>query len=396
MSKYDDIMRTGDPVDGDSPVVPRSFTDAFERDGVTIELAREKAALYRELHHVADIYDHAEQRRRADLARSLWGEDSTEGHPDVFYLNTSDGIETLYSQCDVAGKRVLTIGGSGDAWQVFLLKGALEIQVYDISLPGVLWNDIKDTALRTLTFKHYQQIFSLEGWDEARSGKLWLNLPLYKYLRSHISPQAKTFFDTLCNFPKGDSLVLAHPNKQFCRYRGYGEQKENGSTMVGYLQTVGTIVKDEESYNSLQTRAQETPINIRRRDIATYLQEENVPEVIFLSNIYYDEFETVKLALKFFEIGSQRVIMTMVPNVIVTLKNTDGSLTMYPMESAKGKKNEYGEKDFLDVPVGTAIYLDGIKTRFLGCDPRVSCSVMLELRREDIEVVSAPSEVKDS
>lgn len=383
MPKHDDINHGGDQIYGDSPVI-RSFVETFERDGVTVELAREKAALYRELHGAADIDNHAESRRRANLATSLWGKDSIEGHPDVFYLNTSDGIETLYAQCDVAGKKVLTVAGSGDVWQVFLLKGAAQLEICDISLPGVLWNEIKDVALRMLTFKQYQKMFSLDGWNEGRSGKVWLDFPLYARLRSRLSPQAKIFFDTLCNFPKGDKRVLSHPNRLFCRYRGgFDERKEDESPTMRYLQTVGTIIRDEASYNALQDLAVRTPFVIRRKDITSYLQEEDIPDVVYLSNIYYDEFETVKLALQFLEIGAQRVIMTIVPDAIVTFKNTDESLTMCPEEDAKGKKNEYEEKDFVSVPVGTVIYLEDIKTRFLGCDPRVSCSVMLELRRED-------------
>ena len=383
MSQYDSPIGGSDPEARNSVDVRQSFAENFERDGVTIELAREKATLYRELHHISDIGNVEEQSRRTHRAASLWGETTSEGHPDVLYLNTSDGIETLYAQCDVAGKRVLAIGGSGDVWQMFLLKGASEIEICDISLPGVLWNELKYTALRNFTWEQYQQMCFMEEWDEGRSGRKWLDLSLYNSLRPKLSPQAQTFFDTLCNFPQGDEEVLAHPNAMFLRWRGFIDgRKKDGSDTFGYLQTIGGVVDDEESYAMLRGRAEQTPMHIRRKDITSYLASENIPAVVYVSNVYYNEFETAQLALDFLKAGAERVYMTMVPYDITVSKNADGSLTIIPESGKREKKNKYSKyekRDFIGLPVGTTIYVDDIKTRFLGSDIRVSCSVMLEV-----------------
>jgi hypothetical protein len=91
---------------------------------------------------------------------------ATNGHIDVLYINSSDPLKILREQCQVQGKRVLTVAGSGEQLPLFTLAGAEAVQAFDVSWISALWGELKLRAYQILSFD--ELVTCLQAWREAK------------------------------------------------------------------------------------------------------------------------------------------------------------------------------------------------------------------------------------
>lgn len=369
----------------------------FFADGLSVELAGAKAELYRRLH--ADF----------EKADELWDPDPSaadphvedklaEMHRNAFYLNTSDAIQVLADKAKVAKEDVLTIAGGGDFTQLFLFKGAKHVEVCDISLPGILYNELKLAGLRTLSFEDYQKFFRL-----SRPGGRgnWIDVPLYEKLRSSLSQQAIVFFDTLINFPEVDEKIITHPDPNFIRTRRTRTVNEDEDD---YLQTVGSIIKTRAEYGSLQKSARETPVDLHWRSIADYGEKYPVSKAVYLSNVGYEPAFTAALAQKMIKAGAEHVYFSMSSQRCNMSETSQNEFTLYSRFSSDKHKENFtdglpvlprsmqGDKisrnfkeaywqERLKEPI--MLVINSINARLLGWKPTVEFDLIAEIRKED-------------
>ncbi len=264
----------------------------YEQDGLTLEYVREKATLLKDWHlpeRRESRYDFFNPISLVDFQTSTPEEIADaflREHENVFYTSSSDAIEYL-ELAHVQGERLVTVAASGDATLALLRQSPASIEMCDVSVPGIFFNELKLLALRTLNYEDFQKMFYTR-WTRPS-----FDIDLYQQLQSQLSVQARTFFDELLGAPTYDSDAAMRPSPSFARSRAKS--------------IIGDVVKTEDEYQKLQKQAQQTRIILRRISIEQELQNKNV-DVVYLSNVGYEPEVTGKIAKAFLKRGTKRVI----------------------------------------------------------------------------------------
>lgn len=284
----------------------------------------------------------------------------TDDHFYTFYLNASDPLSLLEKHINVEGEHVLTVGSNGDFAKILIEKGAKQVDVFDISLPGVFYNELGLVALQELDFEMYRMC--MNGWKNQNPwepySRSMFHEALYHVLRGFLSEQARVYFDTLITCPE----LFAE------RFFDFGQRREHQlprkmttSESAQYVTVIGDIIKDEEEYKKLQRKARETPVsfswasaNAMVKNIAQangthdefindvlkseklfspeYTERFSQIDTVYLSNVAYEPEKQIVLAKHFLKAGVARVIMTMRANewawFFGEIKNTYMGLTL--------------------------------------------------------------------
>lgn len=377
-------------------------SNLFLKDKITPKRAREKAV---ELYILNDL--ERARLKEADLTQPekdrLWKimDDITyptdpaasrKAHDYMFYLNTSDAIEQIETRINFPTKNVLTIGGSGDFAQLFLRTGSKHIEVCDVSMPGLFWNELKMAALRKLRFDDYQSFFDLENEDS------WFHPFLYRIIKKELSTQAQEFFHSWIEHSKDDPDFF--DRKPF--FLQTREMWSPGGDQ--YIQTVGSIVKTESAYCGLQKTAERTSVHFRHQDVSHFLRSAKKFDTVYLSNVGYEPEVTSKLAADFLRAGSSRVFFSLSPHRGSTFLQEEGKVMRFI--PAQEKPTRHDEKTILDfrlqsIPPTTkekamaeriqALVKDGdckilmpsLEGRVLGWDQRIEFGMIVEATKNN-------------
>ncbi|MBU1034726.1 MAG: hypothetical protein ABH861_03050 [Patescibacteria group bacterium] len=304
----------------DSEIKARS--DRYEAQGITVEFAHELVELVEEKHGKGEY-------------KGLSGQE----HLEVFYLNFSDAIELLEKHLDVRGEHVITVGGNSDFAKIFLEKGAQKIDIFDISLPAVFYNELCIVALKELNLEGYKDFVNFWKMNEGRKWEDRLDFlsvfdaRIYKALRVFLSEQARTYFDEL----------IQHPDlfQERGEYYGSFVQTRRENTSGGKEFTViGDLIKDVSTYADLQEKARNADVSFTWASVnamAEYVARANgvddyhalgsagrealFPEhiarrfagvdTVYISNIDYHPKLQIRLAKLFLQAGVGRVLLAM-------------------------------------------------------------------------------------
>ncbi len=227
----------------------------------------------------------------------------------------------------------------------------------DISMPGVLFNDFKLSALRNLTFQQYQRAFFLRdsASEEAHS---WLNLipkpSDFPALKGQVSRQTLTFFDTLSSHLSEHGIKRIDP--MLARYRKSRFQFDH------FPQVIGDIVGTETQYNELRQKALRTPVAIHLRDIASYLKTAREFDVVYLSNVCYQPELSAKLAGDFVSAGAQIAYTAINPMWLNFEKQFEA------LSNLQARLRE--DRCFIEIA--------GLRAEILGWEPRVEFGLLLK------------------
>lgn len=180
------------------------------------------------------------------------------------YAYTNENLENFYNspEIDVRGKRVLTVGSSGDQAFNAIYHGAKAVDIVDMNIMTKLFVDLKTAMIKNLTFDEFSK-FS-EGYVD--------NFEDYYPKISHDLPKnTQLFFDQI--MIDGVSPWL----KNFIRETGI----RSGKNSVFY--------KDEEAYYDLQDKLLDGDydLNIIVGDLRKFVNvTEGKYDLILLSNIF--------------------------------------------------------------------------------------------------------------
>lgn len=242
-----------------------------------------------------------EYLRRASESQKLG---ATSNQDLSFYLNSSDSLVSL-SDLDQAGKKIMTVSGSGEFAHVFIQNGATEIFSFDISPAAAFNAELRHVALCNLNMNQYIQLF--EGWTKSRGeDRVLYNQEIYKEIKNRLSNEAQLYFEQLFENP----VLMEYGNNTwggFARARYNKEYKHN--------RFVGDIITTEEEYLELQKKAKKVKFTQVISD-ATKMEDliRNLdPDQIYQSNVGYRFESIVNIAHENAMIGNRNVVCTVSP-----------------------------------------------------------------------------------
>lgn len=185
------------------------------------------------------------------------------------YNMTTENIHGFLSTQNLKGKRVLTVAGSGDQRLTSYLLGASDVICFDINPLVEFQLDLKDTAIKELSFEEFIRFFGLNNKKNIGDG--FLHPMIFDKLKYLLDKDTNAFFDFIINdFPY-------NPRNKI--YFGFEDQLSLLKNMNGYL--------DKSSYNRLASILDDKRIDFVNANV------DNLPDilngekfdVILLSNI---------------------------------------------------------------------------------------------------------------
>ena len=180
------------------------------------------------------------------------------------YSFTNENLKNFFNSeyIDVNGKRVLTVGSSGDQALNAIYYGAKSVDVVDMNIMTKLFIDLKTAMIKNLSFEDFEQ-YSVAFVDYIEK--------YYPKISHDLPPETQRFFDTI--LLNGDFVWL----NNFIRESGF----RGASNSVIYT--------DIDAYNSLQNKllSGDYEINVIVGDIARFVDlTHGKYDLILLSNIY--------------------------------------------------------------------------------------------------------------
>ncbi len=231
-------------------------------------------------------------------------------HKESFYLNSSDPLALLRDVADVRGKKVLSVAASGDFAQLFFEQGAASVELFDISPYAALWSELKLRATAVLTYEEYMRFFgngaSLKVGNEnhdPEKGYLPIQLfnqTLFKKLAPYLSKQARTLFESLASEHRSDLFVLEDKSVA-----------EDGFARPRLVDFVGDVVTSEKEYQDMQKAIRAGELAIYREDVVDAAKRSSDVDLVYISNIAYEGYKTVRLAQEFRARGAKRVAFSL-------------------------------------------------------------------------------------
>lgn len=225
-----------------------------------------------------------------------------EGQSKSFYATSSDAMEVL-RKVDVRDRRVTTVAGSSDFWQIFANGGAEEINVFDFSLPAIFYAELKLAGLENLNFKEYIRMFGRSTDDLLSRGTNFFDWDIYKKIRDKLSSQAVAYFDGLLR--QKDVLFT---------YKG-----RNDDEFVHFREEspfIGGMVKTDRDYEALKSRSKKIQYRFFLKNINGDPKSEEIAssDTVYLSNIGYGFQESLKLAAEIISGGAKKVVTSISEN----------------------------------------------------------------------------------
>jgi hypothetical protein len=285
---------------------------------------------------------------RSNLEQILKKGSNMMGFSDVIYLNSSDPVEKLNdSLLSLKDRRVVTVAGSGEFMQIFLRRHAKDLEIIDVSSPGLFYNELKLEALRNLDFSEYRRLFD--------SGNELFDRKLYLKISNSLSAQARTYFDHLL---KPENFALFK--------KGNISRERPTKSKVDTIELMRDLVEDEETYKELQKGALGANVSFGLKDAVYRSKEEKSVDLVYLSNVPEVTFN-YNLITDFLRHGTRRIMCTLDAS-----QNEDGQVCIPTMK----KGDQY-------VKPGELFDLEGVNARLFAYDSDILFSAIIEVRSED-------------
>lgn len=112
------------------------------------------------------------------------------------YPFTTENLDYLHLLEPITGKKVLTVGGSYDHAITLYSLGANTVENIDINLCAKYYGELKNLALKQLSFTDFINFFSN------------FTLNTYEVLKSHLTLETQTFFTTLLSLFNNNGRLM--------------------------------------------------------------------------------------------------------------------------------------------------------------------------------------------
>ena len=197
------------------------------------------------------------------------------------YLRTTENINGYYDRLYFKDKKILSVVGSGDQIFEAILRGAKEIDGFDISHNAILLYYLKEAAIKTLRYEDYLDFFFVE--------KKCFTREIYNVIRTQLNEIALPFWDKVFNIENKNPLEIIETML-------VGKPVFYLATMAAsvFLSELSSYLS-EENYYTLQSKINNAKIKISLRDIKNVEQVSDFYDYIIFSNIFeYQDSEEFK------------------------------------------------------------------------------------------------------
>ena len=180
---------------------------------------------------IKEIINYFENNLKEDLSES-----TKYSRHSPLYSFTTENLGGYFSQFDFRGKKVLTVGGSGDQMINAYLGGAKDVYNFDINLFAKFYAELKLKALGALTFDEFVNFFS-------RDGSNILSKKTYQKIKEQLSPSTKYFFDRAYLYFHDDGAAF----RESKLFNNKFDDPEKKIQYNPYLQSKGNYLKAKEA-----------------------------------------------------------------------------------------------------------------------------------------------------
>lgn len=189
---------------------------------------------------------------------------------DKAFAISNEQLDNLFKHFDLAGKKVVTVGSSGDQALNAILKGSKNITIIDANIFTRVFIEYKLAVIKTYDFKSFSDIFIKSDFFDWK---------VYSKISHLLSKNVQFFWD---------SLMIDITENHYETNLDAKILKEK-MLIVDHRDRHSKFYKDENTYNKLQSLLNDPELSISF--LNAYL--ENFPSVlnnkydfIYLSNIY--------------------------------------------------------------------------------------------------------------
>lgn len=197
---------------------------------------------------------------------------------EKLYATSNEDLVALFKKVDVKGKRVLTVGSSGDQTLYAILNGAREVQLVDLCPYTKLFLDYKIASIKTFSYDQFFKNFRFNYVNTVIDGSKtyiidteFLTSDIYKKISHNMNAESREFWDNYfleLNSTKNISITT-------------------GDSIVG---AEGTYFRDEDAYNKLKKKLQEENFTIRFTNdnimnFANRIKPDEMYDVMLFSNL---------------------------------------------------------------------------------------------------------------
>ncbi len=192
------------------------------------------------------------------------------------YAFSNENLNSMFERMNIEGKKVLTVGSSGDQAINASYYGAEEVTIIDASVFAKPYIQLKLAAMKNLSFDEFNYYFKTDNVFDHR---------LYARFSHDLDDESKMFWDTLfLETPCNDTLF-----SNIIKESEYTHHKK-GSKFYG----------NEEDYNKAKEAISKTKFNFITAEFAEFtevLKDKGKFDLILLSNIF-DYIEDNKVFTK--------------------------------------------------------------------------------------------------
>lgn len=187
------------------------------------------------------------------------------------YLFTTENITGMLNNINIANKRILTVSASGDHIFNMLLKGAQDIDTFDINYLAKYYYYFKESAIKTLTYNEFLNFF----FPKRFNNKVFAKEVFLKIITNINDLEALKFWKT---------LFLEYTSQELYLSNLFIEDNSKKNT----YKECNLYLKNETNYKRLQTILKNYNYKFIWLDIfgnLSNIQTEKY-DFIYLSNIF--------------------------------------------------------------------------------------------------------------
>ena len=198
--------------------------------------------------------------------------------PIDFYFFSNENLDSFFNQLDVKGKRVMTVGSSGDQALYAIFKGAKHIDLIDLNIMTKVYVDLKIAAIRALSYEEFITMMK----DPAR--RIDSFYPKFSHL---LEGRSRVFWDT----------IVANDDVKFINEIAHGSEW-NFQDCFNKME----FFSSEEAYNKLKHILDDGKykLNVINAEFSDFPKHANGEyDLILLSNILMFHSEYVSDTVEF-------------------------------------------------------------------------------------------------
>lgn len=200
----------------------------------------------------------------------------THGSADRIYSFTNENIGEYLKDIDLEGKKVLTVGSSGEQVLHCAYKGAKEITLFDANIYAKFYVELKIASIKNLSLRQFLTYFTPQNI---------LNSEYYDKVSHDLSPEVKYFWDRImaCDDKKKEEI-----KPRLFKYQvNEGTNKEE-LTMFNEGEFINNFYCSEKEYLKLREKLSNVNITYKTEKFDNILNATRgfKYDLILLSNVF--------------------------------------------------------------------------------------------------------------